>query len=192
MGSFSIKRMTAIGIVSTVLAILIRTFVLETFRIPSKAMIPTLKPGDIALVSKLEYGMRDPVSGTLMFEWGQIKQDHIVVFPLPDDQSRLFVKRVFATEGDQVLIQGSGEVSLFDKNQKIHPDQQRRILSLKKGQIFVVGDNPKEGTDSRHWGTVRTETVIGRVTQVISKGKIKSLSPSLLGQEVIIEKPTEP
>ena len=154
-------------LVAVLLALLIRTFVVQAFKIPSGSMIPTLLVGDHILVNKFLYRFRDPARGD------------VVVFKYPVDESRDFIKRVIGVGGDDVFI----------KDQKIYvncrpPDASCRAIEdpwgryeerfglptsesygpvhVPPGAYFVMGDNRNNSQDSRYWGFVKRDKIKGR------------------------------
>jgi len=91
-------------VLAVVLALGIRSFLFEPFKIPSGSMIPTLLVGDYIVVNKLSYGVRLPITGTLLIELGAPQRGDVVVFRYPDDPSIDFIKRVVGVPGDTVRI----------------------------------------------------------------------------------------
>src|SRR5262252_2557865 len=84
------------------IVLLLRSFIVEPFRIPSGSMIPTLLVGDFILVNKFDYGLRDPVFHQKFFGDGHPKRGDVVVFRYPVDPSTDFIKRVIGVPGDHV------------------------------------------------------------------------------------------
>jgi len=91
-------------IIALVLALLIRTFVVQAFKIPSGSMEPTLEIGDHILVNKFIYGIKIPFTSLRLFPLEKPKRGDVVVFIYPLDPSKDFIKRVVAVEGDTVQI----------------------------------------------------------------------------------------
>jgi signal peptidase I len=90
--------------VAILLALAIRSFVVEPFTIPSGSMIPTLLVGDFILVNKFVYGVRLPITGTLLVPAGEPSRGDVMVFRYPDDPSQDFIKRVIGVPGDRIEI----------------------------------------------------------------------------------------
>jgi signal peptidase I len=89
---------------AALIALAIRSFVVEPFKIPSGSMIPTLLVGDYVLVNKFAYGVRLPFTGQLLIPVGEPKRGDVMVFRFPDDPSQDFIKRVIGMPGDRVEI----------------------------------------------------------------------------------------
>lgn len=136
-----------------VLALLLRTFVVQAFWIPSGSMIPTLIPRDRVLVSKFWYGFTEP------------KRGQIVVFKYPVDPQRDFVKRVIGLPGEMVEID-NGTVSidgepLGEPYIKNHDRFNFGPVKVPEDHYFVMGDNRPNSQDSRFWGFVPEENLKG-------------------------------
>ncbi|MFI5316908.1 MAG: signal peptidase I, partial [Myxococcota bacterium] len=89
---------------AALIALAIRSFIVEPFKIPSGSMIPTLLVGDYVLVNKFAYGVRLPFTGTLLIPVGEPKRGDVMVFRFPDDPSQDFIKRVIGLPGDKIEI----------------------------------------------------------------------------------------
>ena len=89
---------------AALLALGIRSFVVEPFKIPSGSMIPTLLVGDYVLVNKFAYGVRLPITGSLLFSVGEPQRGDVVVFRYPDDPRQDFIKRLVGLPGDRIEI----------------------------------------------------------------------------------------
>src|SRR5919198_4761477 len=95
----------AIGM-ALLLALFIRTFIVQAFKIPSGSMIPTLQIGDHILVNKLAYGIRVPFWDHYLTHFKDPQRGDVLVFIFPEDRSKDFIKRVIAVGGDVVEIRG--------------------------------------------------------------------------------------
>ena len=165
----------AIGM-ALLLALFIRTFIVQAFKIPSGSMIPTLLIGDHILVNKLSYGLRIPIVGHYLIELGKPQRGDVVVFIYPEDRSKDFIKRVIGLEGDLVEIRGK---KVYLNNEPIEdPHAHFEEKDVPAGgiyvrdnfgpvrvpahRIFVMGDNRDKSYDSRFWGFVNLDDVKGK------------------------------
>ncbi|HUP58061.1 MAG TPA: signal peptidase I [Bdellovibrionota bacterium] len=145
-------------------ALLIRFFIVEAYRIPSPAMKPTLEPGDTIFVSKWPYGLRVPGIDKPLTQGELPGRGDVVIFSMPQDPRRDYIKRVIALPGDQIAMR-KGEAILNGKTLRVEPattqpcTQERTpdgrsygvcaeppLLddfgpeTVPKGHVFVVGD----------------------------------------------------
>lgn len=93
-------------VVAVLIALFLRAFVVEAFKIPTGSMIPTLQVGDHIFVNKFTYGLRVPFSNQWFVKWGSPERGDIIVFRYPVNQSQDFIKRVVAVAGDEVRVEG--------------------------------------------------------------------------------------
>ncbi len=189
-----------------ILAVLVlRSAVVEPFRIPSGSMMPTLLIGDFILVNKFSYGIRLPVLNTKILDVGEPKKGDVVVFRYPKEPTIDYIKRVVAVPGDTIdyrnktliingvpakqvqlgLYNGSGsgeKMSGVLENietlggvehsiliNQLYPDLPPGCQMLASGAItvpdgyyFVMGDNRDNSNDSRCWGYVPEENLVGK------------------------------
>jgi len=89
---------------AVLVALLLRAFVVEAFKIPTGSMIPTLEVGDYIFVNKFIYGLRIPFTKIKFFEWRKPKRGEVIVFIYPSDPDKDFIKRIVAVEGDRVEV----------------------------------------------------------------------------------------
>ena len=89
-------------LMALILALFIRTFIVQAFKIPSGSMIPTLQIGDHILVNKLSYGVRIPFLERYLVEYAKVQRGDVVVFIFPEDRSKDFIKRVIGVAGDGI------------------------------------------------------------------------------------------
>jgi signal peptidase I len=138
-------------------ALLLITFLIRSFFIPSESMLPTLQVHDYILVDKLIYHFAHPMRG-----------DVLVFHPphLDDPEKKDFIKRVVAIEGDEIAVQ-DGQVflngTLLDEPYIAEPPiSDFGPLRVPKGYIFMMGDNRNNSDDSRGWGPLPLENVVGK------------------------------
>lgn len=138
-----------------VLALILRTFVIQAFWIPSGSMIPTLEPGDRVLVLKFWYHLPG-ISP---------KRGDVVVFKYPVDPRRDFVKRIVGLPGDVVEIRGGvvyvNGVSLSEPYVVNKDDFDMVPTKVPEGSYFCMGDNRPNSQDSRYWGFVPRKMIKG-------------------------------
>jgi len=91
-------------LIAIILALFIRSFIVQAFKIPSGSMLPTLQIGDHLLVNKFIYGVKIPMTGTMLVPWKSPEHDDIVVFRFPKDRSIDYIKRVVGVAGDTVEV----------------------------------------------------------------------------------------
>jgi signal peptidase I len=152
--------------VALILAFLIRTLIAEPRYIPSESMVPTLEVGDRLVVEKVSYRLHSPHFG-----------DIVVFNPPPKLQERgypkdqAFIKRIIGQPGDninvennKVYINGKQLEENYTKDNYIifRPEQLYNQAQVPENQFFVMGDNRNDSNDSRYWGFLPTENIIGR------------------------------
>lgn len=160
-----------------ILALIIRTFIVQAFRIPSGSMEDTLLVGDFLLANKFIYGAKVPFLNVRLPAIQKPKQGDIVIFKYPRDPSKDFIKRVVATQGQTVEIR---EKEVFvdgrkvlepPKSKHIYPDILPSSISMRdnfgpvvvpSGCLFVMGDNRDNSQDSRYWGMLPFDNVKGK------------------------------
>jgi len=157
-------------VIAVFIALFIRAFIVQAFKIPSSSMEPTLLVGDHLLVNKFIYGIRIPYTDTKLFQYKKPGRGDIIVFIFPKDRSKDFIKRVIGTEGEKVTI-------VHNKiyiNDKLIDDPWGRFIMprtsiedygpvrVPEGSLFVMGDNRDNSQDSRFWGFVKLTEVKGK------------------------------
>ncbi|MBN3829165.1 signal peptidase I [Burkholderia sp. Ac-20384] len=190
----------------------VRSFVVEPFKIPSGSMVPTLLVGDFILVNKFEYGLRLPVTNTKITQGSPLSRGDVVVFRYPKDESVDYIKRVIGLPGDTVAYQDkqltiNGQPvpetplpDFFDDERQNYAKQFEETIGNKKnailnnpavppfvmgaydypfrdnctynsrgvickvppGHYFMMGDNRDNSADSRYWGFVPDQNIVGR------------------------------
>jgi len=167
----TIKEYGQAIVLAVVLALFIRSFVLQAFQIPSGSMIPTFLEGDRVLVSKFTYGIRNPFNNQVWFEIGRPERWDVVVFIYPEDRSKDYVKRVVGLPGDTVAMVAG---NLFINGSKVDDPHANydpginagtrtfKAVTVKEGEYFMLGDNRDYSSDSRFWGTVNESLIKGK------------------------------
>ncbi|BEH10742.1 MULTISPECIES: signal peptidase I [Geobacter] len=162
-------------IIAVILALIIRTFVVQAFKIPSGSMEDTLAIGDHILVSKFIYGTKIPFVDGRYLKIRDPKRGDVIVFEYPEDPSKDFIKRVIGLPGDtiqvvqkQVFINGKP----FSVPQEVHkekdvipaaqnPRDNFGPVTVPENSYFVMGDNRDRSYDSRFWGFVKNSQIKG-------------------------------
>lgn len=177
--------------------LVLRSFIVEPFVIPSGSMIPTLEVGDYILVNKYVYGLRLPVFGTEVVEMGSPERGDVMVF-FPPHRDSYFIKRVVGLPGDLVqygnkrlsingapvpstVVDGAPaqamdpglrvlEEQLGEAQHRVHVYPSRREpvreWRVPEGHYFMMGDNRDRSDDSRGWGFVPEENIVGKAIAV--------------------------
>jgi len=163
-------------LVAILIALFIRTFVVQAFKIPSGSMKQTLQIGDHILVNKFIFGVKIPYWNKTIIPFNSPQRDDIIVFKYPVDPKKDFIKRVIGVAGDVIE---SRDKRLYVNNKQVNHDfgvyTDPRILSgnnkprdnfgpitVPENALFVMGDNRDESFDSRFWGFVDLKAVNGK------------------------------
>ncbi|MCL0086094.1 signal peptidase I [Thermodesulfovibrionales bacterium] len=162
-------------IIVLVIALFIREFVVQAFKIPSGSMIPTLLIGDHLLVNKFIYGTKIPFTDKRILILREPERGDIIVFRHPENTGRNFIKRIIAVGGDVIE---SREGIVFINEEPIYEPFVNGINNLSQtstkatgnfgpylipeGKFFVMGDNRGRSYDSRHWGYVSRDNIKGK------------------------------
>jgi len=161
------RRINVPRIVVTAIAaaIFIKTFALDLVIVRGDSMIPTIGTSTVALVARCAYGVRFPVSGTWGIRWAEPMPGDIVLVAPVDRTSRRVIKRVFEL-GPAYLKAESGMLSGRGGSVKLEPASSTRLAGfsfLPAGRVFLVGDNGSQSFDSRNYGSVPIEKILGKV-----------------------------
>lgn len=163
-------------LVAIVLALFIRTFIIQAFKIPSGSMKQTLQIGDHILVNKFIYGIKIPFLMTTIIPIKNPERGDIVVFKFPEDPDKDFIKRVIGIAGDVVECR---DKQVYVNHKRLNHDYgihaDRNIISasvqprdnfgpvvVPENSLFVMGDNRDHSYDSRFWGFVDLKAVKGK------------------------------
>ncbi len=171
-----IKEYAKAIFIAILIALFIRTFIVQAFKIPSGSMLPTLQVGDWLLVNKFIYGVKIPALRSTAIPIKNPDRGDIVVFIYPMDRSIDFIKRVIGVAGDIIEIKNKkifinrtpfdDPYGVYTDNLVIPPSVQPRDnfgpVTVPEGHIFVMGDNRDSSYDSRFWGFVNCRDVLGK------------------------------
>jgi signal peptidase I len=169
-------------VIAVILALFIRTFVVQAFKIPTGSMENNLLIGDHLLVNKFVFGPSETGAERTLLPIGTIKRRDIIVFKYPEEPDRDFIKRVIGLPGEtvevrekKVYINGTAldepyvhflappsgpselhEVTSFDVRERFGP------VTVPADQYFMMGDNRDNSADSRYWGFLRRDYIKGK------------------------------
>ena len=167
-----IKEIAKVLVAAFIIMMVIRTFIIEPFYIPSGSMLNTLQEGDRVFVKKFSYGIHLPFMAKEIVSTGEPQRGDIIVFPYPEDPSQDYIKRVVGIPGDVLEIRDkqlyrNGEAvqeayikhtdaTLMGRRDNMPP------TTVPSGKVFVMGDNRDQSMDSRFWGFVNKDTIVGK------------------------------
>lgn len=174
-------------VIALLLALIIRTFFVQAFKIPSSSMEETLLIGDHILVSKVSYGLQVPKPAIIKVlgiplpffktdlspKWGEIERGDVVVFRPPHEPEKDYIKRVVGLPGDvisivnqRIFIDGvpmDDPYSVFKGSRSSNPLADNFApFKIPEGTYFVMGDNRNNSYDSRFWGPVSISEIKGK------------------------------
>lgn len=147
------------AIIALVIVIPIRVLVVEPFVVSGSSMFPTFENRDYLIIDKISYKLGNP------------KRDDVVIFRYPNDQTKFFIKRIIGLPNETVDIQGSlVTITNGEKKESFKLDEpyvkniskNSMYLELKADEYFVMGDNRSASSDSRYWGAVKRNLLVGK------------------------------
>lgn len=160
-------------VIAFILAMVIRTFLVQAFKIPTGSMQNTLLEGDLILVNKFIYGAKIPFTEVRLPAVRQPKRGDVIVFIYPENPKKDFIKRLVAVGGETVEIKNG---TIYINNQPLLDPlfsqryyynrgefgQEGQKLVVPKDNFFVLGDNSASSQDSRFWGFVPGKNILGQ------------------------------
>jgi signal peptidase I len=181
------RELPVLLVIAFIVALIIKTFVLQAFYIPSASMEPTLVEGDRVLVEKITYRFGEPGRGdVLVFEkdvfgpvpeedesfWNDIVDAFRGLFGFPTGSSQDFIKRVIGVEGDTIEGRGGDVYVNGEKiNEPYLPEGTETSpfgpVEIPEGEVFVMGDNRANSDDSRNFGPVAVDSIVGHAFLLI-------------------------
>lgn len=147
-------------IFALIIVLPIRLFIAQPFIVSGASMDPTFETGEYLIVDQLSYRLGNPARG------------EVIIFKYPKDESKYFIKRVIGLPGETIELEGTlvtiknkqypeglklEEPYITDNNEK----EEYMTVTLKEGQYFVMGDNRRQSSDSRAWGALSRNLIIG-------------------------------
>jgi signal peptidase I len=161
--------------IAILLALVIRTFIVQAFKIPSSSMEDTLAIGDHILVNKFIYGTKLPFTDKRILKLRDPRRGDVIVFEYPEDTSKDFIKRVIGVPGDTVEVKDKHVYvngTLYANPHEVHkeadtipkelqPRDNKDPVKVPPGDYFVMGDNRDRSYDSRFWGFVSNDKIKG-------------------------------
>ena len=162
-------------IIAVLLALVIRTFIVQAFKIPSGSMEDTLAIGDHILVNKFIYGSKIPFTDSKILKLRDPRRGDVIVFEYPEDPSKDFIKRVIGTPGDTIEVKDKKVYvngAVYNNPHEVHkeadvipkeanPRDNKDAVQVPPGNYFVMGDNRDRSYDSRFWGFVSSDKIKG-------------------------------
>ncbi len=153
-------EMVKIVAVAALIVIPIRYFLFQPFLVRGQSMEPNFRDGDYLIVDELSYRLREPQRG------------EVIVFKYPENPSQRFIKRIIALPGEILKIE-EGKIKIFTKEGVRVLDEEDYLpnletlggieITLEQDEYFVLGDNRNYSFDSRRFGPLEEENIIGRV-----------------------------
>jgi signal peptidase I len=182
------REYTEAILIALLLALLIRTFIIQAFKIPSGSMENTLLIGDHILVSKFSYGTHIPneipflnikLFDDIILSSSVPERGDIIVFKFPKDEKRDFIKRAIGLPGDLLQVRRQ-KVYINDKlyedayarhtdpasNESLVPRDDFGPVLIPEGHVFVMGDNRENSQDSRYWGFLNIKKIRGKALMI--------------------------
>lgn len=166
-------------VIALFLALLIRQFVVQAFKIPTGSMRPTLMEGDRILVNKFIFGAKVPFIDFYLPALRKPRRGDVIVFIFPEDPKKDFIKRLIALPGEtteikdgSIYINGSlnKEPRLYNRyyynRQESNFAKAGQVIKVPEGSYYVLGDNSASSQDSRYWGFVPKKNILGKAILV--------------------------
>lgn len=162
-------------VIALILALFIRQFIVQAFKIPTGSMRMTLIEGDRILVNKFIYGAKAPFMDFQLPDLRKPKRGDVIVFMYPEDPKKDFIKRLVALPGETIEIRNgniyidgklSADPLIYNRYYYNRFDsefgKEGQKIKVPEGSYYVLGDNSSSSRDSRYWGFVPEKNILGK------------------------------
>jgi signal peptidase I len=163
-------------VIAAIIALSVKSLVFAAYNVPSGSMEPTLLVGDYLIANRLSYVVKVPFTDIVVLTLGEPERGDIIIFRYPKDRSKDFVKRVVAKPGDVVEIRGKvlyvnkervDDTGAYFSDHQIIPSfiaprDNFGPVTVPKESYFAMGDNRDNSSDSRFWGFLKKEDLVGK------------------------------
>lgn len=162
-------------VIALILALFIRQFIVQAFKIPTGSMRMTLIEGDRILVNKFIYGAKFPFTDFRLPSLRKLKRGDVIVFMYPEDPKKDFIKRLVALPGETIEIRNgniyidgklSADPLIYNRYYYNRLDsefgKEGQKIKVPEGLYYVLGDNSSSSRDSRYWGFVPEKNILGK------------------------------
>lgn len=165
-----IKELLTFSILAMIIVLPIRAFVANPFIVSGASMFPTFETGDYLIIDQLTYRFKEPQRGD------------VIVFRPPNDESKFYIKRVIALPKETIKIEGKqiyittpqGEEFKLEEPYITLTKDNFQVTKLNETEYFVMGDNRLESLDSRSWGPLEHDSIVGRaIIRLLPLSKIE-------------------
>jgi len=170
---YNVKTLAKEIIFAIALAVFLRTFFFQIYKIPTTSMVDTLMPGDQIFVSKVTYGPKIPFTPWRIPGVRKPWRAEVIVFVPPHDRGKVYIKRLIGLPGDKVYIKEgnvfvNGKMAVepaiarnyyYNQGQYAQDGQE---IAVPEGKYFFLGDNSMSSQDSRYWGFADEKDIVGK------------------------------
>ena len=155
----SIFELVRFGIIAVIIVVPIRIFIAQPFIVSGSSMVPTFQNGDYLIIDEISYRLGKP------------ERMDVVVFRYPNDTKKFFIKRIIGLpeetidiKNGTINISGGKNAESFSLTEPYIKEKSASTMhfELKEGEYFVMGDNRNASSDSRYWGAVAEDLMIGK------------------------------
>ena len=167
----ALREVVMFVLLAVLVVLPVRAFVAQPFIVEGESMHPTFGNANYLIVDEISYRFKEPVRGD------------VVVFRYPGDPSTFYIKRIIGLPGETISVlrggvsitRASGETLVLPEPYVVSEDATYTLsTTLGEGEYFVMGDNRPKSSDSRIWGPLPREDIVGRAF-------LRLLPPSLIG-----------